>query len=91
MTYYNTTRISGPQLSLAYEVSTVQDDMILSTLMVTGEPLTAWQLKDLFPHFEITSIRRSLNTLCVKERKIDFIKFVMGPKGRPVGLYQIKK
>jgi len=91
MNYYNTTRISGPQLALAYKDTDAMDKIIISTLKSKDAPLTAWQLKDLFPHFEITSIRRSLNTLCVKEKKIDFIKFVDGPKGRPVGLYQIKK
>jgi len=91
MNYYNTTRISGPQLALAYKETDAKDKIILQTLKSKGIPMTAWDILNLFPHFEITSIRRSLNTLCVKEKKIDFIKFIDGPKGRPVGLYQIKK
>lgn len=67
-----------------------QQDQILEYLFETGQELTAWQLKEVFPNWEITSIRRSLFNLEMKLEKIIQTGFVPGPKGKPVGKYKSK-
>lgn len=65
-----------------------QEDKILNHLRETGKELTAWQLKDVFPTFEITSIRRSLFNLEMKSCKILQTGWVKERKGVNCGAYK---
>ena len=68
-----------------------QEDRILQCLRDTGRELTAWQLKDYFPSFEITSIRRSLFNLEMKRCVIEQTGWIKERKGVNVGKYQAIK
>lgn len=67
-----------------------QDDKILNHLQETGKEMTAWELKDIFPTWEITSIRRSLFNLENKSCQIVQTGFVKERKGMKVGTYKAK-
>jgi len=84
--YYQTTELTDQQIKDAKEMASSQDIKILQ-LITSGGEWTAWKIKEVFPKFEITSIRRSLHTLEKKEGKIIQNGFVPGPKGKPVGVY----
>jgi hypothetical protein len=65
-----------------------QQDKILRYMKETGKEVTAWSLKDVFPDYEITSIRRSLFNLEMKDCSIVRTGWVVERKGREVGKYK---
>lgn len=89
MSFYQTTDLTDSQLITARIIARSQDDQILHYMTVRGGDFTAWQLKEVFPNWEITSIRRSLNTLELKRGLIMKTGEVMDIKGRPCGTYSV--
>lgn len=80
--------MTEPEANKAEIGAVSQEDRILQHLRETGKELTAWQLKDVFPSFEITSIRRSLFNLEMKSCKIEQTGWLMERKGKTVGKYR---
>ena len=89
--FYRTVPMDSPvEANRAESGAVSQEDKILSYLKETGKELTAWQLKDKFPTWEITSIRRALFNLEMKSCKIEQAGWVKGPKGVNVGKFKAK-
>ena len=86
--FYRTTPMTPSEANKAESGAVSQEGKILKHLRDTGKELTAWQLKDVFPTFEITSIRRSLFNLEMKACEIEQTGWVKGPKGVKVGTYK---
>lgn len=86
--FYRTTPMTPVEAIAAENGAISQEDKILHYLKETGKELTAWQLKDVFPTFEITSIRRSLFNLEMKSCKILQTGWVKGPKGVNCGKFK---
>jgi hypothetical protein len=88
--FYRTTPMDPAEQNKAEIQAVSQEDKILQHLRETGKELTAWQLKDVFPTFEITSIRRSLFNLEMKACEIVQTGWVKERKGVKVGTYKSK-
>lgn len=86
--FYRTSPMDPVEQNNAEKLAISQEDKILQHLRETGKELTAWQLKDIFPSFEITSIRRSLFNLEMKSCKIEQTGWMKGPKGVNVCKYK---
>lgn len=86
--FYKTTPMTPAEAIAAESGAKSQEDKILHYLKETGKELTAWQLKDVFPTFEITSIRRSLFNLENKSCKILQTGWVKERKGVNVGKFK---
>jgi len=91
MTFYNTIELNGKELQEANAGAKSQEEEIYLMMKLGGE-FTAWELKELFPKYEITSIRRGLWNLENRDQKIERTGFVKdGGKGKPVGKYRVRK
>lgn len=86
--WYKTTPMTVEEEIKAENQAVSQENKILQHLKETGSELTAWQIKDIFPSFEITSIRRALFNLEMKQEKIRQTGWVKERKGKTVGKYQ---
>lgn len=86
--YYVTTPLAPQEAAQAEREAISQEERIYAYLKETGIELTGWALKEVFPTFEITSIRRGLFNLEKKEGKITQTGWVQGPKGKPVGKFK---
>lgn len=86
--FYQTTPMTPVEEDKAELAAISQENKILSYLKETGKELTAWQLKDVFPSFEITSIRRSLFNLEMRSCQIVQTGWVKERKGKNVGKYK---
>lgn len=86
--FYRTTPMTSVEEDKAELAAISQENKILSYLKETGKELTAWQLKDVFPSFEITSIRRSLFNLEMRACLITQTGWVKERKGKNVGKYK---
>lgn len=86
--FYRTTPMTIQEEVKAEKDAVSMEDKILQHLKETGSELTAWQIKDVFPTFEITSIRRSLFNLEMKKEKIMQTGWLKERKGVRVGKYQ---
>lgn len=92
MSFYNTIALPEKELKKARVKAKRQEDQIYSFMLVRGGEWTAWMLKEIFPEWEITSIRRALFNLEKKQEKIEQTGFVEnGGKGKPVGKYRARK
>lgn len=85
--YYQTTPIEN--LAAAEKVAVSQEQEIYLLMRNEGGAWDCWKLKDKFPHWEMTSIRRALFNLEKKQDKITQVGFVNGRKGKPVGSYTV--
>ena len=86
--FYRTMPMSASEENKAERGAISQEDRILQYLRETGKELTAWQLKDVFPSYEITSIRRSLFNLEMRSCQIIQTGWVKERKGKNVGKYK---
>lgn len=92
MSFYNTIELKEPELKKARVKARRQEDQIYSFMVTMGFEYTAWELKEIFSNWEITSIRRALWNLENKDKKIEQTGFVEnGGKGKPVGKYRAVK
>lgn len=88
--WYRTTPMDPGEQNKAESVAVSQEDKILQHLRDTGKELTAWQLKDKFPTWEIVSIRRSLWNLEFKDDSIIQVGWRKERKGVRCGVYKAK-
>lgn len=88
--FYRTTPMDPAEENKAEIGAVSQEDKILQHLRETGKELTAWDLKDVFPTFEITSIRRALFNLEMKSCQIEQSGWKKERKGKNVGTYKAK-
>lgn len=88
--FYRTTPMAPAEENKAEREAISQEDRILEHLRETGKEMTAWELKDIFPNWEIVSIRRSLWNLEFKDEKIIQIGWRKERKGVRCGVYKTK-
>ena len=69
-------------------MATLKQDDLIYELLKSGESLDCWEIADRLGMI-ITSVRRSLNSLCA-DGKVELVGYFPGRMGRPVGLYRIK-
>lgn len=86
--FYRTTPMTTQEEIKAESGAVSQEDRIYQLLKETDKELTAWQLKDVFPEYEITSIRRALFNLENKACRVVQTGWVKERKGVNVGKYK---
>lgn len=88
--FYRTSPMTHVEEIKAEIRATSQEAMILTHLQETGKELTAWEIKDIFPTWEITSLRRSLFNLEFKNEQIVQVGWKKERKGVRCGVYKAK-
>lgn len=94
--YYNTTHLSGDQLKEITDKVKGQDSIILSTMkrIKHASPCDVWEMFKSHPvlsRYQITSIRRSFNTLTEEGHLIKTNVIKDGAFGRPVHVWKMKE
>ena len=95
MTYHNTLAHEQPLLGEYQQKAMSQDEQIWKAIQIMGyRGVTPWQIKDWLLNYyvldyEITSVRRSMNTLTREEKLVKTDEQRMGKKGRPETIWRL--
>lgn len=94
MTYFNTNKLTNPELKDAAETTLYHSDIIRNIfLFVPRVGYTPYQVLDMWPEGLkkplITSVRRSMNTLTDKDFLIKLDETVMEREGSPNHLWKL--
>jgi hypothetical protein len=87
MSFYNTIPQTDAEKKENYRMAVSQESHIFLYMCCCGDGCTAWGIKQYFPYWEITSIRRALWNL-ENRGQIQQIGWANGPKGKKVGVYK---
>jgi len=93
--YHNTLAHEGETLRQYEQKALSQDEVIWGAIQIIGyRGVTPWQMKDwILKHYgwdyEITSVRRSINTLTREGKLIKTDEQRMGIKGRPETIWRL--
>ena len=94
MSYYNTTNLKGETLNKAWSNASKQDDKVAGAIAYLckngrGDKLTCrrvwWAHQKLYGPVQLTSVRRSVDTLIKK----GYLKHVLDIKGDPIRIRHI--
>ena len=91
--YYNSTSQTGENLKSYNAAALTQDETVLAICKTFKKPFSVKDVVNNYPNSTtpITSIRRSINTLCHKQNEIEATgKNTPGLYGRPEAQYIIK-
>ena len=90
MTYYNTTRMSGSDLSEAKKKAASQDAIILEFFQAGGSWTPSEVNRVLLQNTPITSVRRSITNLTEAGLLVKTEEQRMGPYKRPEYVWRIR-